>query len=146
MHMKYRVFSYSFKVWLTSALITPVVVTPFMLLRGRVLFWSAEAPKIPLSVLLESYIIVAGILLLSSLLPWIINLMLLRRLVKSSFSKIAVRCILLAIVSTLPGVILYIGQLKSDFAQWQTVVLGWIAFLISTYLCLWVFKLKPVRT
>jgi hypothetical protein len=133
--MKYNVFKYGLKVWLTSPLLTPVILLPIALSRGRTIASSFSA-------VITGYLIIAITLLLASLIPWFIMLLFLERITNSRLTAFASKLIILLGVVILPGAFLFIGAWSSHTKDLSTGMTGWVGFVIATSLCLWFYKLK----
>jgi hypothetical protein len=140
--MKYIGFKYCLKVWLTAALFTPIALTLISFYISITITGSQSANSY--QTWLGGCLMFSILLVLVSLIPWLIVLSFFRRLTDSSLSLFAQKLVMLSVVTLIPSAFLLLGAWASQFENWQTTLLGWIAFVISTALCLWFYRLKPI--
>jgi len=134
--MKYNGFQWSLKVWLSSSLLTPIVIIPVMLAVGRAL-----APS--MSALIGGLLYIIIPLLLVSLVPWLIVLLFLRRLTRSRLSSIIQKLVVFLVVTILSGSIFLIGALASPSTDW-TGMYALLGYAIASALCIRFYKLTRV--
>jgi len=137
--MKYNSFKYCLKVWVTSALITPIILAPVMFASGRTIAHKA-------SDILFGCLELSILLMLATLIPWLIVLSFMNRLFNSRLSLAAIRIIILLCVVLLPIILILVGAWANQDQNYWLAVWTCIGLIISNAICLWFHKLQPVST
>jgi hypothetical protein len=133
--MKYKVFQYSLKVWLSSALLSPFITIRLMRTTGRSLTTSV------LSLLYGClYMILAQLFV--SFIPWLIMQLFINRIANLHLTNYARLLVILACVVILPGITILIAAKAGYDDDYLTVSFGYLSFVISTAIFLFYYKLK----
>jgi hypothetical protein len=135
-----KAFVYSLKVWLTSALIFPIIVVLVRLSEN-----SAFA-SFNYKVFFPSCLYISLLALIGSLVPWLVALLFMKRIIKRTHSPFATKLTISSIVIILFGGILLIGASGPPSSHHTEGMLFFEGFVIATALCAWFYKLEASNT
>jgi hypothetical protein len=136
--MKYKVFQYCLKVWLSSALLSPFLVLPLFRATGRTLTNSALS-------LIYGCLYITAAQLFISLFPWLVMQLFINRIANSHLPNYARRLLILTSVVLLPGLLILVVAKVGFDDDYLTDSIAYLSFVISTAVWLFYFKLKPVE-
>ena len=128
---------YSLKVWVTSALVTPIILMLILLIINI-----GSSPANSHGILYSSLYLTI-LLLLGSFLPWVVAFIFSKRIINSRLSPFAVKLTIYTIFVLLFASILLIGYSASHTSS-KPVFVGFLGFAITTGFCSWFYNLKPL--
>jgi len=132
---------FSLKVWLTAALITPVVVVPILYLANVVYPDKVSASPGAGSGFLYLLMYLSFLVMIGTLIPWLLTLIFLKAITTSRLSNTQMKMLIGGIITISFGLMCLIGSLCSP-SEGRNGLLGFMAVAIATALSLWFYKLN----